>query len=187
MLHYLVSTQYKFCDLLGGYSETVWNSSMYEQTPHHLRCNDHDNPSIQNENGHWLTVHCQKPFKFSINMENTATFGYTSEKIYSGLMAETVPIYFGNKEIADIVNLDRIIFCDIPDDVLVAQRLSVKENVTVNSKGYIQSERGKKELFEAAFTRMPRSDCHRRSPRHPLSMEVGAACYPKQPISALTL
>ena len=34
-------------------------------------------------------------------------------------MADAIPIYFGDREIAQYVNLDRIIYCHIPDDILI--------------------------------------------------------------------
>ena len=55
-------------------------------------------------------------------MENTLTYGYTSEKIYTGLLANTIPVYFGNKEIEKIINLDRIVYCRIPDEKVVSLR-----------------------------------------------------------------
>merc|ERR1712129_625331 len=56
------------------------------------------------------------------DIENTMTHGYTSEKIYSGLMADTIPIYFGNLDIAQIVNPNRIIVCQVDDDFIVDTR-----------------------------------------------------------------
>ncbi|ETO00122.1 hypothetical protein RFI_37337, partial [Reticulomyxa filosa] len=63
-----------------------------------------------------------RDFQFSINFENTITYGYTSEKIYTGLL---VPIYLGNINIAQLVNLDRVIVCNLTrfyDDKYVASK-----------------------------------------------------------------
>ena len=49
-------------------------------------------------------------------MENTLSYGYSSEKVFTGLLANTVPVYFGNKEVADLINLDRIVYCKLPDE-----------------------------------------------------------------------
>ena len=55
-------------------------------------------------------------------MENTLSYGYSSEKVFTGLLANTVPVYFGNKEVADLINLDRIVYCKLPDEEVVSLR-----------------------------------------------------------------
>lgn len=46
----------------------------------------------------------QKKFKFSIAFENDASSGYTSEKILDAFKAKTIPIYWGNRNIAQDFN-----------------------------------------------------------------------------------
>jgi hypothetical protein len=41
-------------------------------------------------------VEFQRPYKFTIAFENAAWPGYTTEKIYHAMLAETLPIYWGN-------------------------------------------------------------------------------------------
>lgn len=48
-------------------------------------------------------------YKFSIACENASFCGYTSEKVFSSLCAHTVPIYWGNPDIAEDVNPKAII------------------------------------------------------------------------------
>jgi len=48
-------------------------------------------------------------YKFSIACENASYDGYTSEKVFTSLLAHTVPIYWGNKLIAEDVNPKAII------------------------------------------------------------------------------
>lgn len=48
-------------------------------------------------------------YKFSIACENATFDGYTSEKVYTSLTSHTVPIYFGNKDVAEDVNPKAII------------------------------------------------------------------------------
>ena len=43
-------------------------------------------------------------YKFSIAMENSEGNGYTSEKIFNSFFAGTIPIYYGNYMIDDIIN-----------------------------------------------------------------------------------
>ena len=129
----MISAQYKHCDMLGLYHD--------EETPIDQLCNK-KNPKYKDWPAwHHLLVDCQKHFKFSINMENTLTFGYTSEKIYTGLLANTIPIYFGNKDIAKIINLDRIIYCEIPDQVVVDLREEWWEQQKVIKRALGVSER----------------------------------------------
>ena len=56
---------------------------------------------------------CKSNYMFSVDMENTSTKGYVSEKIFSGLLAGTIPIYYGAPDIFKYINPDRIIHCDI--------------------------------------------------------------------------
>lgn len=49
--------------------------------------------------------------KFSIAFENSSRPGYTTEKILCSLMANTIPIYWGNPEISKEFNPKRFINC----------------------------------------------------------------------------
>jgi hypothetical protein len=48
-------------------------------------------------------------YRFSIAMENGLFPGYTTEKVFSGVKAGSVPIYWGNPQIGNDINLGRII------------------------------------------------------------------------------
>lgn len=55
--------------------------------------------------GHELDcIELKRPYKFSIASENAEFNGYTSEKILTSLCAHTVPIYFGDPSVGEIVN-----------------------------------------------------------------------------------
>ena len=57
-----------------------------------------------------------KGYKFSIAFENSSSRGYTTEKIMESFAASTVPIYWGNPDIAKEFNPDSFINChDFPD------------------------------------------------------------------------
>jgi len=43
-----------------------------------------------------ISIDLKKPYKFSIAAENSKFIGYTSEKLITSMMANTIPIYFGN-------------------------------------------------------------------------------------------
>lgn len=51
--------------------------------------------------GNWrkAIINYQKDYKFSIAFENSSYPGYTTEKIYHPMLANSIPIYWGNEEI----------------------------------------------------------------------------------------
>lgn len=51
-----------------------------------------------------LSVQLKSPYKFSIAAENAVFPGYASEKIVTSMMANTIPIYFGDPKIAEQFN-----------------------------------------------------------------------------------
>ena len=46
-------------------------------------------------------------------MENTQANGYVSEKLFNGVLGDTVPIYHGAPDIDDYANTKRMIFCNV--------------------------------------------------------------------------
>ena len=63
--------------------------------------------------GHALDcIKLKSPYKFSIACENATYLGYTSEKLLTSLAAHTVPIYWGDPEIARNVNPECFINCN---------------------------------------------------------------------------
>ena len=63
--------------------------------------------------GHKLdSIDIKHKYKFSIAFENAVCSGYTTEKIWTSLQAHTVPIYFGNPNISNIINPDCFINCN---------------------------------------------------------------------------
>jgi alpha(1,3/1,4) fucosyltransferase len=56
--------------------------------------------------GNWrkAIINYQKDFKFTIAFENSSYPGYTTEKIYHPMLANSLPIYWGNPEISKDFN-----------------------------------------------------------------------------------
>jgi alpha(1,3/1,4) fucosyltransferase len=56
--------------------------------------------------GNWREsiINYQKDYKFTIAFENSSYPGYTTEKIYHPMLANSIPIYFGNEEIGKEFN-----------------------------------------------------------------------------------
>jgi hypothetical protein len=51
-------------------------------------------------------------FKFVISMENSYVDTYITEKICSGFLSNTIPIYWGTREVSNYFNQDRFIYMD---------------------------------------------------------------------------
>lgn len=58
----------------------------------------------------------QKECKFSIAFENEKYLGYCTEKIMDAFKANTIPIYFGDENIEEIINPKAFINCKSIDD-----------------------------------------------------------------------
>jgi alpha(1,3/1,4) fucosyltransferase len=66
-----------------------------------------------------------RAFKFTIAFENSRRIGYTTEKLYDALEADTVPIYWGDPRVDAVVNRDALVVVDADwdEDVLPWLRL----------------------------------------------------------------
>ena len=75
----------------------------------HLR--NFESPDAQN--AHFLggSIAMKKPYKFSIACENATFKGYTTEKLLTSFQAKTIPIYWGNPEVAREYNPKAFINC----------------------------------------------------------------------------
>lgn len=78
----------------------------------------------------WQTdkIEYLRAFKFTIAFENSRRIGYTSEKLYDALAADTVPVYWGDPRVDAVVNPDALVVVDADwdEDVLPWLRLSEK-------------------------------------------------------------
>ena len=70
---------------------------------------------INNENETYndIAIEMYKDYKFVIAMENEDKDGYFTEKIINPIIANSIPIYWGNKKVFDYINKKRVIY--IPD------------------------------------------------------------------------
>lgn len=75
------------------------------------------------------TTKCMDGFKFVISMENSAQPGYVSEKVIMAAMAGAIPIYFGAPNIAEYINMDRIVHCDVDSDARQFLHLTTKYGI----------------------------------------------------------
>lgn len=72
----------------------------------------------------------QSQYKFSIVCEDSCYKGYTTEKIINALNAKTIPIYWGNPDINDIIDPKAIINChDYPNmDCIIEEILRLDQD-----------------------------------------------------------
>jgi alpha(1,3/1,4) fucosyltransferase len=86
--------------------------------------------------GNWREsiINYQKDYKFSIAFENSSSPGYTTEKIYHSMLANSIPIYWGNLEISKDFNTKSFVnYHDYNDDKKV---IDVIINLDTNDKKY---------------------------------------------------
>ncbi len=78
----------------------------------------------------------QKQFKFTIAFENSSYPGYTTEKIYHPMLANSIPIYWGNPEIGRDFNTKSFVnWHDYNDDKKI---IDVIIDLDTNDKKYIK-------------------------------------------------
>jgi len=58
----------------------------------------------QDEDWGRISIRLKSPYKFSIAAENARFSGYTSEKLITSMMANTIPIYWGNPYVNELYN-----------------------------------------------------------------------------------
>jgi len=60
---------------------------------------------------HDQSIYMMRPYKFAMCMENAATPGYFTEKLFNAYLAETIPIYWGDPRVNELVNTEAFIWC----------------------------------------------------------------------------
>lgn len=71
----------------------------------------------------------QKQFKFFLACENSWYKGYTTEKIINAFNGRSIPVYWGNPDISDVINPKAIINChDYPDLKSVVEEIKRLDN-----------------------------------------------------------
>lgn len=85
-------------------------------------------------------IEFMRRYKFTIAFENSSSPGYTTEKIADAFAAGTVPIYWGNPDIAKEFNPDAFINChDFPDlDSVVRHVIAVDKDDALFTR-YLQA------------------------------------------------
>lgn len=87
-------------------------------------------------------VECKEKFTFTLDMENSQVEGYVSEKIFTGLLAGNIPVYFGAYDIEKYINPKRIIICKSdPGKIHAVRRSIVMSSKVAAEKSLIKFEK----------------------------------------------
>lgn len=96
-------------------------------------------------------VKCKEKFTFTLDMENSQIEGYVSEKLFTGLLAGNIPVYFGATDIEKYVNPLRIIVCKVDPIKILAVRQSINLRGVPVEKSLIKfEEQFKHDILECA-------------------------------------
>jgi len=93
---------------------------------------------IQRHFSNWRkdVINYQRDYKFTIAFENSTYPGYTTEKIYHPMLADSIPIYWGNPEISREFNTKSFInYFDYNDTKKVVDRVI---EIDTNREKYLQ-------------------------------------------------
>lgn len=112
----------EFCERLAEYKRIdcpgqVLNNMSGGIEPRYYRKNGY---SAKDFNEHWATskIAFLRKYKFTIAFENISLAGWTTEKLIHPLMAHSIPIYWGNPDVAEYFNPKAFINCaDYGNDI----------------------------------------------------------------------
>ena len=108
----------KFCNFIYSHEQET-RDSLFHMLSRYKRVdslgNHLNNTGIHSEryakNWYQDSINLKTGYKFSLAMENSAYKGYTTEKIISSLQAHTVPIYWGDPAVTELINPKAFINC----------------------------------------------------------------------------
>jgi hypothetical protein len=89
--------------------------------------------NIEKIHNHYNTpefINFVSDYKFIISMENSRNDTYITEKIIHGLLAKTIPIYWGSPRVYDYINKDRILAVMEEDEIdkIIDKMIQINEN-----------------------------------------------------------
>lgn len=86
-------------------------------------------------------VKCKEHFTFTLDMENSQIEGYVSEKLFTGLLAGNIPVYFGATDVEKYINPERIIVCKVDPNKILSVRRSINLRGVPVEKSLIKFEK----------------------------------------------
>lgn len=117
----VLETKNNFCEFLYSNPNSHKNRDLFfhqlskykkvDSLGNHLKNVTHDVSKRHSNNFFEESVKIKQPYKFSIAFENSCHIGYNTEKLISSMLANTIPIYWGDKEITRYYNTKSFINC----------------------------------------------------------------------------
>ena len=82
-----------------------------------------------------IAVDLYKNYKFVIAMENKDVDGYNTEKLINPIIANSIPLYWGNNKIFKYINKKRVIYIpDYTEEDLIKKIISLDNNIDEYNK-----------------------------------------------------
>lgn len=130
----------KFCNFVYSNSAAPERIEFFERLNHYRRV-DSGGRLLNNVGGRVADkLAFQAQYRFSIAFENSCHPGYTTEKVLDALVAGTVPIYWGNPEIARDFNPDCLINChDFADFDAVVKQVEAVDRDPLLYRKYLEA------------------------------------------------
>lgn len=104
------------------------NESYYKRVDALGHCyHNRDEPPVPEEykalfpgwSQHDSFIYLMRDYKFAMAFENMATPGYFTEKLFNAYLGGTVPIYWGDPRVDELVNTEAFVWCkELPEDGL---------------------------------------------------------------------
>ena len=134
----LMKEKTHFCDFIYSNSKAHTNRDLFFRLLSQYKRVDSLGPHLnntgsgifrQNHDDDWREkkIRTQRKYKFSIAFENGTHRGYTTEKLITPMLAGTIPIYWGNPDVARYFNAESFINChdytSFEDVVMIVKKL----------------------------------------------------------------
>lgn len=136
MYSYDVDIRVKYFDLISSYKrvDALGKSKKNTEIP------DTRNTHNDNETYNDIAKNIYKNYKFVIAMENIMKPGYSTEKLINPIIANSIPIYWGDSEIFKYINKERVIYIpDFTDEQLLETIKRIDNNESLYNKIISQS------------------------------------------------
>jgi len=127
----ILKSKIKFCNFVYS-NEVGFRNKFFEKLNHYKRVDapgrcmnnmppigHYDSPLSSRFGPDWneAKIHFLKDYKFTIAFENESYPGYVTEKIVHPMLANSIPIYFGNKFVGRDFNKKSFLFITDPDNL----------------------------------------------------------------------
>jgi uncharacterized protein YoxC len=120
----------KYFDLINNYYKKVDGLG---KSRNNIKLNSTRDVYNENETYNDIAVEIYKDYKFVLAIENCKKQGYSTEKLINPLIANCIPIYWGDSNIFNYINKKRVIYIDDYTDI---ELLNVIKHIDNNEQEY---------------------------------------------------